>query len=32
MTSPLNNQSIPGSNMRLTLVEYTPSLGISFKF
>jgi long-chain fatty acid transport protein len=32
MTSPLNNQPIPGTNLRLTLVEYTPSIGISFKF
>jgi long-chain fatty acid transport protein len=32
MTSPINNQPIAGSHMRLTLVEYAPSIGISFKY
>jgi len=32
MTSPLNNQPIPGSRIRLTLVEYAPSIGISLKY
>jgi long-subunit fatty acid transport protein len=32
MTSPLDNAPIPGSHVRLTLVEYAPSIGISFKY
>ena len=32
MTSPLNNVPIAGSHMRLTLVEYAPSFGITLKF
>jgi long-subunit fatty acid transport protein len=32
MTNPLTNQPIPGSNIRLGLVEYAPSLAISFKY
>jgi long-chain fatty acid transport protein len=32
MTSPLNNQTIPGSRVRLTLVEYAPSIGLSVKY
>jgi len=32
MTSPLDNQPIPGSRMRLTLVEYAPSFGMTLKY
>jgi long-chain fatty acid transport protein len=32
MTSPLDNAAIPGSRIRLTLVEYAPSIGFSIKF
>jgi long-chain fatty acid transport protein len=32
MTSPFNNQAIPGSRTRLTLVEYAPSFGMSLKY
>jgi long-subunit fatty acid transport protein len=31
-TSPTNNQPIPGTNERLTLVEYAPSFGLSLKY
>ena len=32
MTSPLSNEAIAGSRIRLTLVEYAPSIGISLKY
>jgi long-subunit fatty acid transport protein len=32
MTSPFTNTPVPGSRIRLTLVEYAPSFGISLKY
>jgi hypothetical protein len=32
MTSPFTNTPIPGSRIRLTLVEYAPSFGVSLKY